>query len=65
MMVIAKFKDKIVQIVRVQESVMFSEEKGWILICYDFDKPNRKRDHIKWMKASEVKFEWIKEFVGE
>lgn len=65
MMVIAKFKGKIVQIVKVQESVMFSEDKGWIFICYDFDKINRRREQFKWIKASEARFEWVKEFVGE
>jgi hypothetical protein len=65
MMVVAKFKDKIVQIVKVVDSVMFSEDKGWILVCYDFDKPMRKRDHIKWVRASEARFDWVREFAGE
>lgn len=65
MMVIAKFKGKIVQIVKVQESVMFSDEKDWIFICFDFDKINRRREQFKWVKASEAKFEWVKEFIGE
>jgi hypothetical protein len=65
MMIVAKFKDKIVQIVRVAESVQFSKEKDWILVCFDFDKPMRKRDHIKWVRASETRFEWIREFAGE
>jgi len=65
MMVVAKFNGKIVQIVRVQESVMFSEDKGWIFICFDFDKINRRREQFKWVKASETKFEWVREFVGE
>lgn len=65
MMVIAKFKDKIVQIVKVQESVMFSKDTGWIFICYDFDKINRRREQFKWVKASETKFDWIREFAEE
>jgi len=65
MMVVAKFKDRIVQIVRVADTVQFSEDKGWVLICFDFDKPMRKRDHFKWMKVSDVKFEWVREFAGE
>ena len=65
MMVVAKFNGKIVQIVRVQESVMFSEDRGWIMICFDFDKVNRRREQFKWVKASEARFEWVKEFVGE
>lgn len=65
MMIVAKMKDKIVQIVKVQESVMFSQEKKWIFICYDFDKTNRRREQFKWIKASEAKFEWVREFAGE
>ena len=65
MMVVAKFNGKIVQIVKVADSVMFSEDKGWIFICFDFDKINRRREHFRWVKASEARFEWVKEFVGE
>ena len=65
MMIVAKMKDKIVQIVRVAETVQFSEDKGWIFICYDFDKINRRREQFKWVKASETKFEWVREFAGE
>ena len=61
-MVVAKFNGKIVQIVKVADAVMFSEDKGWIFICFDFDKINRKREHFKWVKASETKFEWVREF---
>ena len=64
-MVIAKFNGTIVQIVRVAESVMFSEDRDWICICFDFDKPIRKRDHIKWVRASETRFEWVRVFEGE
>ena len=63
MMVVGKFNGKIVQIVKVQDTVMFSEDKGWIFICYDFDKINRRREQFKWVKASETKFDWVREFV--
>lgn len=62
-MIVAKYKDKIVQVVRVQHTVGFSEEKDWIFICFDFDKINRRREQFKWVKASETKFEWVREFV--
>ena len=62
MMVVAKFNGKIVQIVKVQDTVMFSKDKGWIFICYDFDKINRRREQFKWVKASETRFEWVREF---
>ncbi len=41
---------------------MFSEDKGWIFVCYDFDKINRRREQFKWVKASETRFEWVREF---
>ena len=62
---VAKMNGKIVQIVRVAHTVMFSEDTGWIFICFDFDKINRRREQFKWVKASETKFEWVREFAGE
>ena len=62
MVTIAKMKDKIVEIVKVQETVMFSQDKDWIFICFDFDKINRRREQFKWVKAEETKFEWVREF---
>ena len=44
---------------------MFSQDKGWIFICQDFDKINRRREQFKWIKASEAKFEWVREYIGE
>ena len=64
-MIIAKMNGKIVQIVRVTETVMFSTEKNWVFVCFDFDKINRRREQFKWIKASEVRFDWVREFIGE
>ena len=63
MMMIAKYKDKIVHVVRVAHTVMFSEEKDWIFINFDFEKINRKRERFEWVKASETRFEWVREYV--
>ena len=65
MMIVAKFNNKIVQIVRAQHQVGFSEERDWIFICFDFDKVNRKREQFKWIRASEARFDWVREFEGE
>ena len=65
MMIVAKFNNKIVQIVRVQHQVGFSEEQDWIFICFDFDKINRKREQFKWVRASDARFDWVREFEGE
>jgi hypothetical protein len=67
-MIIAKFSEKsgqgkIVQIVRFAETVGFSTECGWIFICFDFERSVRTQHSFKWVKASEAKFEWVREFV--
>ena len=55
---VAKLNDKIVEIVKVAETVQFSDEKDWILISYHVNK----RLSMKWLKASEVKFDWVRSF---
>jgi hypothetical protein len=55
---VAKLNDKIVEIVRVAETVQFSEEKDWILISHQVSK----RLSMKWLKVSEVKFDWVRSF---
>jgi hypothetical protein len=55
---VAKLNDKIVEIIRVSETVQFSEEKDWILISHQVSK----RLSMKWLKASEVKFDWVRSF---
>jgi hypothetical protein len=56
---VAKLNDKIVEIVKVAETVQFSNEKDWILISHQIDK----RLSMKWLKASDVKFEWVRSFI--
>ena len=57
---VAKLNNKIVEIVRVAETVQFSEEKDWILISHQISK--RDSLQVKWLQASKVKFDWVKEF---
>lgn len=61
MPVIAKFQGKIVEVIRVTETVGFSKETGWVMVCTDFEQPERKKQQFKWIPAS-TKFEWIREF---
>jgi hypothetical protein len=56
---VAKLNDKIVEIVKVAETVQFSNEKDWILISHQVDK----RLSMKWLKASNVKFEWVRSYI--
>lgn len=65
MMVIAKMTDgRIVQIVRVADTVQFSQDKGWVFICYDFDKINRRREQFKWIPIT-TQFTWVRDFIEE
>jgi hypothetical protein len=61
MTIIAKIQDKIVEVIRVTEIVGFSKEKGWIMVCTDFEQPEHKKQQFKWMPTT-TKFEWIREF---
>lgn len=56
---VAKLNNKIVEIVKVAETVQFSDEKNWILISHEVSK----RLSMKWLKANEVKFEWVRSFI--
>ena len=55
---VAKLNDKIVEIVKVAETVQFSNEKNWILISHEVNK----RLSMKWLKADKVKFDWVRRF---
>jgi len=57
---IAKLNDKIVEIVRVVETVQFSNEKNWILISHQISKKDSLQ--VKWLQASKVKFDWVRSF---
>lgn len=61
MMIVAKIKDQIFEVIRVAETVGFSEEKGWVMICSDFEQQDRRKQHFKWIPAS-TRFEWVREF---
>jgi hypothetical protein len=55
---------KMVEVVRVADRVGFSPEPGWIMICMDFEKISRKREHFKWVPAA-TRFDWVRDFVFE
>jgi len=62
MVKVAKMPDgTMVEVVRVAETVGFSTEKDWIMVCMDFEKKDRKREHFKWVPAT-TRFEWVREF---
>lgn len=64
-MMIAKFKDRLVHIVRVADTVAFSPDRGWIFVCFDFERVKHKRMDYRWIRASDARFDWVREFIGE
>jgi hypothetical protein len=42
----------------VAETVQFSNERNWILISHQVSK----RLSMKWLKADNVKFDWVRSF---
>jgi hypothetical protein len=57
---VAKWNNRIYQIIRVVDSVAFSEEKEWILLS---NQINRKDSiQVKWVRVKDVRFDWVREF---
>ena len=61
MMIVAKMNGRIVEVIRVADTVGFSTERGWVMVCMDFEQANRKKQQFKWVPAS-TRFEWVSEF---
>jgi hypothetical protein len=62
MIKVAKMTDgRMVEVVRVADTVGFSSERGWVMVCMDFEKSDRKKSEFKWIPA-DTRFEWVKEF---
>lgn len=61
MVVVAKMNGKLVQVMRVADTVAFSQERGWVLVCFDFEQSDRRKSQFKWMPAH-TRFEWVREF---
>ena len=61
MMVVAKMNGRLVQVLKVAETVGFSSQRGWVMVCFDFEQPERKKQHFKWVPAS-TRFEWVRDF---
>lgn len=59
-MIIAKFNGKIVEITRTADRVAFSDERGWICICYDVGKEEHRKMQFAWIPAS-TRFDWVRD----
>ena len=64
MVMVAKTTDgRFVEVVRVAETVAFSSEPGWVMICMDWQQIERRKSQFRWVPAS-TRFEWVREFIG-
>ncbi len=61
MTIVAKLNGKLVEIVKIADEVQFSNTRGWVMICSDFEQPERKKSQFKWLPAS-TRFEWVRKF---
>ena len=61
MMIVAKMNGRIVQVVRVADTVGFSQDRGWVMICFDFEQIERRKQQFKWVPAS-TQFEWVRSY---
>ena len=57
---VAKWKNRIYQIIRVVDSVAFSEEKEWILLSNQINKKDSIQ--VRWVRVKDVRFDWVREF---
>ena len=62
MIKVAKMMDgRMVEVVRVADTVRFSPGPGWVMVCFDFEKPFSKRAEFKWMPST-TRFDWVREY---
>jgi hypothetical protein len=61
MTIVAKMNGKLVEIVKVADAVKFSNTRGWVMICMDFEQSDRKKSEFKWLPAT-TRFDWVREF---
>lgn len=61
MMIVAKIEGRLVEVCRVADTVGFSDARGWVMVCTDFEQPERRKQHFRWVPAS-TRFEWVREF---
>jgi len=57
---VAKMNGKIVEVIRVAETVQFSPERGWVCICPHVGDVNSNA--IKWVRMQDQRFEWVRKF---
>lgn len=58
---VAKMNDRVVEVVRTAGVVAFSSERGWVMVCFDFEQSERKKSQFRWVPAS-TRFDWVRTF---
>lgn len=58
---VARMGERLVQVVRVADTVGFSDVRGWVMVCFDWEQPERKKQQFKWVPAS-TRFDWVRTF---
>ena len=61
MTIVAKMDGRLVEIVKIADEVKFSNTRGWVMICMDFEQSDRKKSQFKWIPAA-TRFDWVREF---
>ena len=61
MTIVAKMNGRLVEIVKVVDEVKFSNTRGWVMICMDFEQADRKKSQFRWIPNT-TRFEWVREF---
>jgi hypothetical protein len=64
MTTVAKMNGKLVEIVKFADAVAFSNSRGWVMICIDWEQADRKKSEFKWLPAT-TRFDWVREFYSE
>lgn len=58
---VARLQNRLVQVVRTADRVGFSEDRGWVMLCLDWEQAERRRSQFRWVPAS-TRFEWVRTF---
>jgi len=64
MTTVAKMNGRLVEIVKVADAVAFSNTRGWVMICIDWEQAERKKTEFKWLPAT-TRFDWVRDFYSE
>jgi hypothetical protein len=57
---VAKMNNRIVEVIRVAETVGFSTERGWVCVCPHVGDVDSNA--VRWVRLRDQRFEWIRKF---